>query len=63
VTGTLAGAGQNRARQGSATAEMWTWDFRVPDLVSPDDGSVMVSFCVTELDHVPHRRRVRIRVE
>ena len=44
-------------------AEMWIWDFGVPDLVLFEDGSVMASFDATELDHARRQLRVRIRID
>ncbi len=43
-------------------AEMFTWDFGVPDPVLLDDGSILVTFYATQLDHVIQQRYVRLVV-
>jgi len=63
VTGELARAGQERDWEGSCMAEMFTWDFGVPDPTLLDDGSVLVTFYATQMDHVTHQRYVRIQIE
>jgi hypothetical protein len=63
VTGELASAGQERRWEGSCMAEMFSWDFGVPDPTLLDDGSVLVTFYATQLDHVMHQRYVRVRID
>jgi hypothetical protein len=62
VTGELASAGQERKWEGSCMAEMFTWDFGVPEPTRLDDGSVLVTFYATQADHVTHQRYVRFKV-
>ena len=63
VTGELASQGEKRAWDGSCMAEMYTWDFGVPHPTLLDDGSVLVTFYATELDHVTHQRYVRLSID
>lgn len=63
VTGELALAGEERKWEGSCMTEMFTWDFGVPEPTLLDDGSVLVTFYATQLDHTTHQRYVRIKVE
>jgi hypothetical protein len=63
VTGALASAGREREWEGSCMAEMLNWDFGVPDPTLLDDGSVLVTFYATQMDHVTHQRYVRLRVD
>ncbi len=51
-----------RLQDGSCMAEMFTWDFGVPDPVLLDDGSILVTFYATQLDHVIQQRYVRLGV-
>ena len=62
ISGALAQSGQPRAWEGSCMAEMFTWDFGVPDPILLDDGSILVTFYATQLDHVTHQRYVRLLV-
>ena len=62
ISGALARSGQPRAWEGICLAEMFTWDFGVPDPVLLDDGSILVTFYATQLDHVIHQRYVQLVV-
>lgn len=53
----------NRRYEGSAMLEMWTFDFGVPNPVQFDDGSVLVTFYATQLDHVTHQRYIRFSLD
>ena len=63
ATGETASSGQARDWEGSCLAEMFTWDFGVPEPTLMDDGTVLVTFYATELDHVTHQRYVRIQID
>ena len=63
VTGELASAGQERKWEVSCLTEMSTWDFGVPDPTLLDDGSVLITFYATEMDHITHQRYVRIKID
>ncbi len=62
ISGALAQAEQPRAWDGSCMAEMFTWDFGVPDPILLDDGSILVTFYATQMDHVTHQRYARLVV-
>ncbi len=62
ITGELVSESIHRNWDGTSMEEMWTWDFGVPNPVLLDDGSVLVSFYATQMDHVMHQRYVRFRV-
>ena len=59
----LASAGQERKWEVSCLMEMFTWDFGVPDPTLLDDGSVLITFYATEMDHITHQRYVRIKID
>lgn len=63
VTGEPASESRKRDWEGSSMAEMFTWDFGIPHPVLLDDGSVLVTFYATQMDHIMHQRYVRFTID
>ena len=63
ITGELAKASEQRAYEGSSMEEMWTWDFGIPHPIQLDDGTVLVTFYATQMDHIMHQRYVRFIID
>jgi hypothetical protein len=59
VTGERTSESIQRAWEGGAMTEMFSFDFGVPHPALLDDGSVFVTFYATTWDHLMHQRYVR----
>lgn len=63
ITGELAAESRKQSWNKSAMEDMWGWDFGVPSPILLDDGTILVTFYATQMDHIMHERYVRFSIK